>query len=129
MQTPNAHLNQKQGCPHCYESKGEIIVANFLKENKLLFERQKTFDGCINPKTGRKLKFDFYLPELNFCIEYDGLQHFKPIKRYGGEKGYNLTIYRDNIKNKFCSNNNINILRIKYNEKILNKIKKIIKNG
>jgi len=59
------------------------------------------------------------------CIEYDGRQHFEPIKRFGGEKGYNSTIYRDRIKNEFCVNNKIKIVRIKYNERILNKLKKI----
>jgi hypothetical protein len=125
MQTPGSHLNQKQGCPRCCESKGERIVGEFLKEKKLIFDRQKTFDDCINPKTGRKLKFDFYLPKYNMCIEYDGRQHFEPIKRFGGEKGYNSTIYRDRIKNEFCVNNKIKIVRIKYNERILNKLKKI----
>jgi very-short-patch-repair endonuclease len=99
-----------------------------LIENKILFERQKTFEGCINPKTDRKLRFDFYLPNHNMCIEYDGRQHFEAIKRFGGEKGYNLTIYRDRIKNIFCKNKNIEIMRIKYNEKVLSKIKKLVKN-
>jgi len=61
MQTANAHLNQKQGCPFCRESKGERDIANFLNKNKILFNRQKTFNNCINQKTGRKLKFDFYM--------------------------------------------------------------------
>jgi hypothetical protein len=125
MQTPDAHLNQKQGCPHCKDSKGERDINSFLKKNKILFIKQKTFDTCINPKTGRKLKFDFYLPSHNLCIEFDGQQHFKPIKRFGGEIGYNLTIYRDSIKNAFCKKNEIKLLRIKFNEKIINKLNKI----
>jgi hypothetical protein len=125
MQTPDAHLNQKQGCPNCRESKGERDIDSFLKKNKILFIKQKTFDTCINPKTGRKLKFDFYLPSHNLCIEFDGQQHFKPIKRFGGEIGYNLTIYRDSIKNAFCKKNEIKLLRIKFNEKIINKLNKI----
>lgn len=125
MQMPDAHLNQKQGCPHCRESKGERDISIFLKKNKISFKRQHTFKGCVNPKTGRKLRFDFYLPNYNLCIEYDGEQHFKPKKRFGGENGYNLTIYRDNIKNEFCKNNKIKLMRIKFNEKIINKLNKI----
>ncbi len=124
-QTPDAHLNQKQGCPHCRESKGEKEINNFLKKNNIFFTKQKTFDKCINPKTGRKLRFDFYLPNHNLCIEYDGMQHFKPIKKFGGEIGYNLTIYRDSIKNEFCKKNEIKLLRIKFNEKVINKLNKI----
>ena len=125
FQSSDGHLNQKQGCPSCKESKGERIIANFLINNNLKFIKQKTFKSCLNSKTGRKLKFDFYLPEYNICIEYDGKQHFTPIKRFGGENGYNSTIYRDNIKNEFCVLNKIELIRIKYNERILNKLKKI----
>lgn len=59
------------------------------------------------------------------CIEYDGEQHFKPKKRFGGENGYNLTIYRDSIKNEFCKKNKIKLMRIKFNEKIIHKLNKI----
>lgn len=124
-QSPDAHLNKKQGCPNCNESKGENIISNLLSEKNIIFNRQKTFKNCINDKTGRFLKFDFYLPNNNLCIEFDGEQHFRPIKRFGGEKGYNSTIYRDNIKNKFCVDNNIDIIRIKYNETIIEKLKNI----
>lgn len=125
LQTPDAHLNQRQGCPHCRESKGERDIANFLEKNKILFKRQHVFNKCVNPKTKRNLRFDFYLPDYNMCIEYDGEQHFKPKKRFGGENGYNLTIYRDSIKNEFCKNNKIKLMRIKFNEKIINKLNKI----
>jgi len=123
FQSADGHLNQKQGCPSCKESKGERIIANFLINNNIQFVKQKTFKKCFNNQTGRKLKFDFYLPELNLCIEYDGKQHFVPVKRFGGENGYNSTIYRDNIKNNFCILNGIKMIRIKYNERILNKLK------
>lgn len=36
------------------------------------------------------LPFDFYLPYYNTCIEYDGVQHFKPIDYFGGEKEFEL---------------------------------------
>lgn len=76
---------------------------------------KKTFDGCENIN---KLYFDFYLPEYNTCIEYDGLQHFKSIEHFGGKKGLKETQKRDKIKDEYCKNNNIRLLRIKYNEKV-----------
>ena len=107
------------GCPFCKESKGEKIIKNFLIDNNISFEQQKKFDDC---KYKLKLPFDFYLSELNICIEYDGLQHYKCIKIFGGEKNFNLIKKRDEIKNDYCEKNNINLIRIKYNENINEKL-------
>lgn len=124
-QSIDAHINQKQGCPHCNESKGERIISNLLKENNIIFIRQKSFKDCKNPKTSRLLKFDFFIPIFNLCIEYDGKQHFFPIKRYGGEIGFQKTKFRDAIKDEYCLNNKIKLLRIKFNESIYKKLKKL----
>jgi very-short-patch-repair endonuclease len=81
----------------------------------------------------KKLKFDFYLPNYNLCIEYDGRQHFEPIDFFGGEKNFEIIKKRDKIKNEYCLNNNIHLIRIPYNEykninSILhNEIKKAVK--
>lgn len=84
--------------------------------------RQKYFETLryINP-----LSFDFYLPEFNICIEFDGEQHYKPVKWFGGKEGFELTLKRDKCKNIWCVENNIKLIRIKYNE--IDKISKIIK--
>ena len=66
-----------QGCPICKESKGEKAIRIFLKTIGVEFIKQKRFKNC---KDIRTLPFDFYLPDYNICIEYDGEQHFKPIK-------------------------------------------------
>ena len=117
-QKPNAHLN-KQGCPLCNESKGERIIKNYLKENNVSFKRQKTFDDCKYKYT---LKFDFYLLDYNICIEYDGEQHFKSVEYFGGINTFNDIKIKDKIKNDYCKNNNIKIVRIKYNENIIEKL-------
>ena len=59
------------------ESKGEEKVRLILDQLELNFEQEKIFNDCINPKTNAKLRFDFYLPSYNICIEYDGKQHFE----------------------------------------------------
>lgn len=97
------------GCPNCNESKGEKEIFNFLIKNKIVFERQKTFEGCVHKY---RLRFDFYLPEYNTCIEYDGEQHFLPVDKWGGEENLKLIKLRDNIKTNFCKKNNINLIRI-----------------
>ena len=74
-------------CSHKH-SKGEEKIISILSELNIDFEVEKTFNDCINPKTQRKLPFDFYLPNYNTCIEYDGEQHFEPKQYFGGEETF-----------------------------------------
>ena len=138
--TPNK-LTQGRGCPLCNSTKlssGERYLVKIFNENNIKFESQKIFEGCINTETNRHLKFDFYLPEYNLCIEYQGKQHYEPvvfrhnsqklkdaktkkektkIKQDQKEKAKkNLVKYkeRDQIKRDYCKNNNINLLEIPY---------------
>jgi len=125
-QNPYNHL-QNRGCRCCTNrSKGEIKVESILKENNINFIREKTFDECRNPESGAKLKFDFYIPEKNLCIEYDGRQHFVPVEMWGGEAALKETQKRDKIKDGYCENNNIHLLRISYKESVEKKLMKII---
>lgn len=125
FQTPYNHI-QNKGCRHCSnKSKGEIEVELALIERMINFTREKTFKKCLNPKTKGHLRFDFYLPEYNLCIEYDGRQHFESIEIWGGEKALKEIKIRDKIKNEYCKNNNIRLIRISYKER--KNIKKIIR--
>ena len=109
---PHSVVNgQQSGCPHCKKSKGENAIKDFLKENKIQFETQKAFQNC---KHKRLLKFDFYLPDYNLCIEYQGAQHYKSVDYFGGIEGFEESQIRDNIKRKFCETNNILLLEIPY---------------
>ena len=115
------------GCPKCNTfSKGEVFIENYLKDNNIEYYTQKTFDMC---KYVNKLKFDFYLPEYDTCIEFDGEQHFKPIRYFGGKPAFELQKIKDNIKNEYCSKNNIQLVRFRYDnkfEKISEDLKKIL---
>ena len=111
-QIPNSHLSGK-GCKFCTESRGEKAILEFLTLNKIKYIREKTFSGCFSKK---KLHFDFYLPEYNSCIEFDGEQHFKSVDFFGGEDGYNKRKLNDNIKNEYCFSNNIHLVRIPYDK-------------
>ena len=111
-QTPAHHLGGC-GCPKCKSSKGERTIRQFLKTNGISFNEQHRFTKCKNILP---LPFDFYLPDHNTCIEYDGEQHFFPIKCWNGEKGLGEVRKRDTIKNEFCRTNNIKLVRIRYNQ-------------
>jgi hypothetical protein len=116
----SSHNHKKgKGCPACNESKGEINVRKCLKKNKIKFISQKSFDECKNIK---KLRFDFYLPNHNCCIEYNGIQHYNPINFFGGIKTLKHTQKRDKIKEEYCLKNNIHLLIIKYNEDVDEKL-------
>lgn len=112
--TPNNHLSKKQGCPICRESKGEKKISEVLDEMGIQYKREKTFNDCIGKK--RKLPFDFYLPNQNLIIEYDGRHHFEMVDVFGGENGFIEIQRNDKIKNRFLINNNINLIRISYRQ-------------
>ena len=119
MTTPDSILNCNTGCPMCMQSHGERLISNWLKYNEINFIPQYKFDGCRDLEC---LPFDFYLPDYNICIEYDGEQHFQPVN-FGGisdeQAVINLqkTQKHDDIKNNYCEQNKIILLRISYLEK------------
>ena len=103
-------------CPYCKISKGEEQISKTLLKYNIDNIREKTFEDCIYKS---KLRFDFYLPQYNVCIEYDGKQHFEPQDFSGhgnSEEEFKETKIRDNIKDKYCKDNNIKLIRIPYFE-------------
>jgi very-short-patch-repair endonuclease len=110
MQEPRNHLSG-YGCSICKESAGELRISSILEKLHIKFIRQKSFSNCIRQK---KLLFDFYLPEYNICIEYDGRQHFEEIELFGGKEYLKLLQESDKIKNTYCKNNKIKLLRISH---------------
>ena len=108
------------GCAYCRRSKGEREIERILKKYKINFEEQKDFPGCVNINP---LLFDFYLPDYNLCIEYQGRQHFQLANFYGKqldkkimEENFEKQKKRDKIKYDYCKNNNINLLYITYKD-------------
>lgn len=106
-----ANVLRGTGCPKCSASKGERTIEFWLNENNILYEPQKRFEDCKNIKS---LPFDFYLSDYNICVEYQGMQHYKPIDYFGGEKAFKTQILRDKIKEEYCKKNNILLLKIPY---------------
>lgn len=116
LQIPNGHLHASNGCPTCSSSKGENIIENYLLNNNIQFIKEKTFIDCLS-ENNKKLRFDFYLKDLNCIIEYDGIQHFQSVPRFGGIKAFKICKMRDEIKNIYCNKNKINLIRISYKNK------------
>ena len=116
---PNNLLAGK-GCPKCNESQGEKQITSWFYQHNILNTSQKRFRDCRDINT---LPFDFYVPELNMCIEYQGEQHYHPIN-FGGisdEEAYNnflITQKHDKIKSEYCIKNNIQLICIPYWEDV-----------
>lgn len=99
-------------------SSGELLIANHLTSIGVYFEPEKEFKGCISPKTKCNLRYDFWLPNHNLLIEFDGIQHFKVGGLMKTKEDLEFQQLKDQIKNKFAKDNGMVLLRIKYTEKL-----------
>lgn len=97
----------------CIKSIGEEKIASILNKYHIQFEQQKTFPTC-RFENGYNAYFDFYINN-QYLLEYDGIQHFAT-KSGGWNNEQNLlaTQRRDKIKEQWCKNNNIHLIRIPY---------------
>lgn len=109
------HISSCKNCQR--KSRGEYKVEQLLSLASIKYETQKTFSTCRYEDSQCLARFDFYLPEYNIIIEYDGEQHF----RYSGsgwytEEYWNKRKQKDEYKTKWCQENNIPLIRIPYTE-------------
>ena len=111
-QSPDIHICKGQGCPICNESHGEKYIRNYLDNHSIKYIPQKKFKD-LKDKT--YLSYDFYLPEYNMLIEYQGIQHFESIS-FNGMDNSNLEKqqHHDNLKRKYAKDNGYKLLELKY---------------
>lgn len=110
---PGHFLLDDTGCPTCAQSKGEKAVMRFLVTNNIQYETEKWF---LDFRVSRPLPFDFYLPDYNICIEYQGEQHYRPVKCYGGDERFKKQQFSDGVKKNYCKTNGIPLIEIPYTE-------------
>lgn len=98
-----------QGCAQaCLSSRGEVCAADLFNELGVKYQVQKKFNDF-------DLRFDFYLPDYNVIIECDGAQHFRSINsEWNSKTKLQETRVRDNLKQKYCKENNIILLQIPF---------------
>ncbi len=129
-ETPVNSVLSGRGCPKCNRSHGELEIEKVLNNIGAEYKAEHRFNDC---KDERTLPFDFYIESSNTCIEYDGEQHFKPVrfnKNMTDEQAKNKfesTQHRDRIKTNYCKDKGIKLIRIPYTEfnnieQILNKL-------
>lgn len=95
----------------CLKSKGEALIQKIFEENNIDYIKEKAFSDCRFKDTNGLARFDFYLPQYNIIIEYDGEQHFQQTSFYTQEQFNNIQLH-DEIKNNYCKEHNIPLIRI-----------------
>lgn len=102
-----------------FQQKVLVILHEIFPNKEIVSE--KTFDDLINPKTGNHLRIDFYLPSLKMAIECDGLQHSDENHYFNQltiKNGHTPSQITDSIKEEYCKQNNIRLVRIPYKKVI-----------
>lgn len=112
----NTRKNGNNPCS-CWktQSKGIVKIEQLLSKNNHSYIKEKTFPTCLSPKNNN-LRFDFFV-DNKYLIEYDGEQHYSPTffnQNLNAEEKFKQQQEYDNIKNQWCINNNIILIRIPY---------------
>lgn len=111
-------------CEYCSRSSLELSVSEVLDKYNIEYILQKTFEDL---KYIKKLRIDFYLPNHNVAIEANGKQHYEPILMFGGQKSFEESNKRYNIKVEYFKKNNIKLIEIPYNKNSFYEIENILK--
>lgn len=107
--TPNSHISNNTGCGRCRESYGEKMVAKYLNENSIQFKKEYSIPGS-------RYRYDFYLIKHNVLIEFNGIQHYEPVDRFGGAEAYFKTICNDLAKVLLAEKNKIPLITLTHTD-------------
>lgn len=110
---PGTFLCKESGCPKCNQSKGESKIEKYLCDNSIIYIPQMKYDDLLGIKN-IPLSYDFYLPDYNILIEYQGQQHERPVDWFGGEEKFKRQQEIDNMKKEYAMEHNIELLEIWY---------------
>jgi uncharacterized protein with PIN domain len=127
--TPQSLLSG-HSCPICG-------LKNNITELRVYNRLKKEFGNVVHNYRNHEIfglkSLDCYLPDYKIAVEVQGLQHFEPVEKFGGEKEYIETVQRDNEKYNECLNNNIKLFyfkntrkKVKYNHPLYTSIKELV---
>ena len=98
-------------------SYGEIKIQDILKQAGLSFVQEYSFPDLVGP-SGHPLRFDFAVfddsDEIDFLIEFQGIQHYKPKSKFGGYSGLHKQQYNDMLKREYCKKHGYKLIAIPY---------------
>lgn len=110
-------------CPYCNSPKGEVNINKILKSFGINYEYQKMF---LDLKDTQPLSYDFYIPDQNILIEYQGRQHYQPVDYFGGEAQFKLQQKHDKMKADYAKAHHYHLIAVPYTEDTFSKIKKYL---
>lgn len=113
------------GCPKCSSSRGEAIIVKILDKYHIVYEYPKKFEDL---RVKRLLHYDFYLPEYNVLIEYQGRQHYESVDYFGGDNKFREQQKHDEMKRRYAKEYGYHLLEISYKYDTLKSIERKIKN-
>ena len=112
------------GCSECSQSLGAKRVSQWLRDHNIAYHTEFKIPAGLK---GLPLRADFFLPEHNLFIEYDGEQHFRPISFFGMDEETSLHVFyeqkeRDEAKAKWIKENCFDLLRIKFDQDVFEEL-------
>ncbi|USL89460.1 homing endonuclease [Bacillus phage vB_BceH_LY2] len=122
--TPNNFINGTR-CTICKESIGEANVRLYLERKGINFKTQHSFEGLVSTK---KLSYDFFLPDMDILIEFQGVQHYEPVEFFGGQTSFDKQVAHDKLKRDFAKDNHYLLIEIKYTNDTIDKITNLLDN-
>lgn len=105
---PHDLLSRTTLCPLCDKSKGEKAIEKFLIDNNIDYFPQYRLNEF------KRAPYDFYLPQYNLLIEFQGRQHYEPVKKFGGEAQFQRQKEIDLKKSELAVRVNKELLIISY---------------
>ena len=99
-------------------------IAITFEENGITYEREKRFEGLVGSTPNSRLRYDFFLPQYNMLIEFDGEQHFAPVRIKGrlsqdqAIDKYQRCVANDTKKTQYAHDHGYTLLRIRYDEDV-----------
>ena len=98
-------------------SYGQIKIQDILRQSGLVFQQEYSFKDLVS-SSGHPLRFDFAVfdddGDIDFLIQYQGIQHYKPKSKFGGMTGLKKQQFYDMKKRQYCKKHNINLILIPY---------------
>jgi hypothetical protein len=98
-------------------SRGEIKIEEILQDAGLVFQEEYSFSNLLG-LSGKPLRFDFAVFDdngnIDFLIEYQGIQHYEPKSKFGGIAGLRKQQFNDFKKREYCAKHNITLVLIPY---------------
>lgn len=98
-------------------SRGEIKIEDILVAANLPFAEEYSFPDLVS-SSGRPLRFDFAVfdddGDIDFLIEYQGIQHYEPKSKFGGAQGLFRQQFNDKMKREYCKKHGYTLVIIPY---------------